>query len=498
MDDFPKNKSSIGIRNVALDCIIFILEDKRPLHKVLSERLETISDRKDRAFLSRLIRGCTERAYSLDIIIDRISNVKVKKQKPVIRNILRLGAYQILFMDSVADFAAVNESVKLAGKRGFKNLGGFVNGVLRNICRKREEFIGNLYIDSRDTIISNNVDLKNEDTISSISFKYSVPDWLTEEFCSLYGKEAAVRSFKYFLEKNRIPVRVNESKISLSDFESEIGQFIDEHSQTGSFDEGEGSKLIKLEKNGILKGCYYIDAMGSVEDIPDFKEGAFVVQDMSSSLVGTIAGKLLEKKNIKSGLVLDLCAAPGGKSIHMADLGATVTACDISPQKTELIKEASKRCGFNNIETRVNDASVYNPEFEAKYDLVICDLPCSGLGIIGKKPDIKYNACREKIGELSSLQKSILKNAVRYVKPDGFLIFSTCTVTAKENSENADFIRKELGLRCIDLKDYLPEGIQKNRPGDMFLQLLPGKYGSDGFFISAFQAVRNSEGVKNG
>ena len=172
-------------------------------------------------------------------------------------------------------------------------------------------------------------------------------------------------------------------------------------------------------------------------------------EDMSSALVGAIAGKLLKERNVKSGFVLDLCAAPGGKSIHMADLGATVTACDISLQKTELIKDASKRCGFDNVEVKVNDALVYNPEFEAGYDLVICDLPCSGLGIIGKKPDIKYNIDREKIGELSCLQKNILKNAVRYVKPDGFLIFSTCTVTEKENSENADFIVKKLGLLGI-------------------------------------------------
>ena len=475
----------MNIRNIALEDIIGILEEKKPLHMVLLNSQKGIEDKKDRAFAARLVRGCVERAYSLDHIINSISSVPVKKQKPVIRNILRSGIYQILFMDSVTDFAACDEAVKLAGKRGFRSLSGFVNGILRNICRKKEEILKEL----------ENTEKKN------MSFKYSMPEWIVDEFCSLYGEEAAGQAFGYFLKENAVSVRVNTSKISLESFEERMDRNGSASKKKNNDETGLGSienSRIKIEKNAYIDKCYSISGAGSLEDSREFREGLFTVQDMSSALVGYICEKLPDSYVTDNGngdkgsttvyriKALDLCAAPGGKSLYLADLGAEVTSCDISEQKVSLIRENATRCGFDNITLTINDASVYNKSFDGAFDIVLCDLPCSGLGIIGKKPDIKYNISKEKVKELAELQRSILEKAVKYVKPGGFLIFSTCTVTKEENTANVKYITDELGLKGIDISSMLPEGIDPTEKENCYIQILPGEYGSDGFFISVF------------
>ncbi|MBO4509908.1 MAG: 16S rRNA (cytosine(967)-C(5))-methyltransferase RsmB, partial [Lachnospiraceae bacterium] len=443
-------------RNIALDDIITILEEKKPLHTVLLASLKSIEDKRDKAFVARLVRGSVERAYSIDRIIDSVSSVKVKKQKTVIRNILRSGIYQILFMDSVTDFAACDESVKLAGKRGFRNLQGFVNGVLRNICRKKEELLKDLYITEQYI-----------DEAVALDYRYSVPSWIADDFCRSYGKEKAKNAFAYFLKENDISIRVNTSRITLKSFEE---KFL---SQTDKGETGE----IRLEKNRYLDKCYRISDTGSIEELPQFKDGLFVVQDMSSALVGYICEGITDiradkKANADKFRALDLCAAPGGKSLYLADLGIKVTSCDISEQKLKLIEENATRCGFNNIEIKLNDATVFNPGFEGKFDIVLCDLPCSGLGIIGKKPDIKYNMTPEKIKELAALQKSILKIAVKYLKNGGFLLFSTCTVTGEENKENLEYLKSVPGLSCVQLESFLPEGIAVRESKDNYIQIL--------------------------
>ena len=438
----------MNIRNIALDNVMSILEDKDPLHTVLASSLKGIEDARDKSFVSKLVRGTVERAYSLDRIIDGISTVKVKKQKAVIRNILRTAVYQILFMDSVTDFAACDESVKLAGKRGFKSLSGFVNGVLRNICRKKEEILLRFEDDKRE----------------NLSFKYSLPDWITEMLVKAYGKEAARRALEYFLDENRIPIRTNTLKISPEGLKERLGPYLD--------------------ANPYLKDSFYINIPGSLEELKEFKEGLFTVQDMSSVLVGYCAEGLKLKKGARA---LDLCAAPGGKSMHLSGLGFEVVSCDISQQKLDRISENRERLGADKVSLRLNDAVVFNTEFEEAFDLVLCDLPCSGLGIIGKKPDIKYNTSFEKINELSKLQKSMLINAVRYIKPDGYLIYSTCTLTGQENKENAAFIEEELKLEGVRVKNLLPEAVGQNSGDLPYIQILPGEFGSDGFFISCFR-----------
>lgn len=442
-------------RNIALENIISILEEKKPLHSVLLTSLSGIEDKREKAFVARLVRGCVERAYSIDGIIDSISSVKVKKQKPVIRNILRSGVYQILFMDSVTDFAACDESVKLAGRRGFRSLQGFVNGILRNICRNKDDILKSV----------------ND---GPMSVCYSIPDWIVDVFCSSYGKDRTEKAFKYFLKENGISVRINTSKILPQDFEKRIEEY-------------------GAEKNRYMDNCYRLYDFGSIEDIREFKEGIFTIQDMSSALVGHICDELNKIGSGKVKKALDLCAAPGGKSLYLADIGMEVISCDISEMKLDLIRENIKRCGFDSITLKQNDAAVYNTGFEGKFDLVLCDLPCSGLGIIGKKPDIKYNITPEKVEELSLLQRSILKNAVKYVKPGGYLVYSTCTVTEKENKDNVKYLLSQLKMEALPIKDYLPSGFGLKKETDNFIQILPGEYESDGFFISLY--VKNQTGA---
>ena len=169
-------------------------------------------------------------------------------------------------------------------------------------------------------------------------------------------------------------------------------------------------------------------------------------------------------------------------------MGIAVTACDLTESKTKLIREAVNRCGFNNITVTENDASVFNADFAGRFDLVVCDLPCSGLGIIGKKPDIKYNMTPEKQAELTGLQKSILDNAVKYIKPGGYLIYSTCTVNRAENEEMAEYIVAHSGMQSYPLHD-LPDKIREEYDKNCYVQLLPGEFGTDGFFISGFRKM---------
>ena len=442
-----------------LDNLIDILEEKKPLHIVLSGSLDKQTEEQDKRFISRLTRACVERALTIDRITDSYSSVKVKKMKPVIRNIIRMGICQILFMDSVTEFAACDESVKLTGKRGFRGLSGFVNGVLRTVCREKIKILDG---------IENGVP----------SYKYSIPEWIVGLFNETFGEKESEEAFKYFLSENGIGLRCN---ISVADAKEVMDNL-----------KSSAPDKETVRENGYINYCFSVYGLGSASGLKGFNEGQFVVQDFSSVLLGYTADACYKAKHgdtngKASAKVLDLCAAPGGKSMHMADMGYTVTSCDLTEAKCSLIREAADRCDIKNVDVKVNDATVYNESFERAFDIVICDLPCSGLGIIGKKPDIKYNASPEKCEELAKLQKEILKNAKKYLKPDGILMYSTCTLTRCENIDNYRFLTDELGLNGIPLKDKLPYGIEPQNADDAYIVIRPGRYGSDGFFISCLE-----------
>lgn len=447
-----------NVRNDCLNLIIEILENHRPSHLVIAEYLNTHreTDGADRAFVSRLVRGTVERMITLDYVINSVSSTRVNKCKPVIRNILRMGVYQLLYME-VPDSAACNESVKLAQKRNFGNLSGFVNGNLRSVARMKDEGCRNLPDSNGVNLVVADLVAKDKKltSVQTLSIVFSVPEWIVKHFTESYGETRATEVFKYWLENNRTNICTVSSKINPEVLEE------------------------RLKARGVavgatsVPGSFSIEASGSPETLAEFREGLFFVQDLSSTMA-------VNQAEFHAGdRVLDLCAAPGGKTMHAADLllkadreqapaatVSSVTSCDISERKVAIIRQNIERCGLTNVHTTVNDATVFNGEFVDAFDIVLCDVPCSGLGIVGRKPDIKYNMSPEGQAELVALQRRILDNAVQYVKHRGQMIFSTCTVNKAENQENVDYIKSK-GFKCITSR-----------------QLLPGEEGMDGFFYA--------------
>lgn len=448
---------AVNEREVVLDMLLSLREGKLS-HTILKDTLDSYLylDKSSRGFITRLYEGTIEKRLYLDFIIDGYSKTPVKKMKPVIMLLLEISVYQLFFMDRVPDSAAINEAVKLAKKRGLTGLSGFVNGVLRNIARNKESIV---------------LPDKNKDNIKYLEIKYSTPKAVVEHFINDYGSEKAEELLEAFEEKRPLTARATRG-----DRKELIKKLEGEGVKTGT-------DTIFPESVRILE----LDNLGFLES---FEDGDFVIQDESSQFIG----KIVELPN--GVRVLDLCAAPGGKSLLFAEMEEVdeIISCDISESKTELIEDNIRRIGTDKIRTIVNDASLYNPDFVDGFDLVICDLPCSGLGVMGRKRDIKYNVTEDKIRELAKLQKKILENAVRYVKKGGRLIYSTCTMTKAENEENFTFISEFKGFSAVDFSDKIRGYVDRYKDGERlvneakkgFIRLLPGELGTDGFFVSEY------------
>lgn len=432
-------------REIALDILIEILERSGYSHIILRQALNKYQylDKPERAFISRITEGTVEYLLQIDYVIDSFSNTKVKKMKPVIRTILRMSVYQLLYMDRVPDSAVCNEAVKLAVKRKFTGLKGFVNGVLRNISRNKESL-----------------------SWPDDSVRYSMPDWIVSMWESTYGKETAVSMMESFLKNNKTTVRCNFARAS----KAEILKSLQEQG-------------VNVTESGISEGVLYLENYDYLEGLAAFNNGLIQVQDLSSTFVG-------EAADPKEGdYIIDVCGAPGGKSIHMADkLHGTgmVEVRDVTEHKVSLIQENIDRCGFENIRTKIQDALVLDQESIEKADIVIADLPCSGLGIIGRKPDIKYRLKPEDLDSLATLQREILSVVQSYVKPGGKLVFSTCTINKKENEENVQWFLNQFPFDSVDLTGKLGDQLTADTMKQGYIQLLPGIHPCDGFFLSAF------------
>lgn len=443
------NKTS---REIVLDILLDIEKNHAFSNKALNTALRAnqFMSKTERAYITRMTEGVIEWKIRLDHIIDQFSKTKMGKCRPVIRTILRMGCYEIFYMDSVPEGVTCNEYVKLAEKRGFRSLKGFVNGVLRNLCRNKNiiEF-----------------PLETENPVRYLSIKYSVP----EEVISLLLLDYDRNRLETILQAGNIDrgacIRVNTDRIS-------VDQFI---------------PLLEAQNIDVKRGTYhdtslYISNYDYIRRVPGFFDGYFMVQDESSSLAVMAAG-------ITPGeFIVDVCAAPGGKTLYAASLtGSTgrVIARDVSEEKVALIEENLERLSVSNIITQVHDALVLDQSLVNKADLVIADLPCSGLGIMGRKNDIKYNMTAEKITSLAKIQKEILQVVSQYVKPGGRLIFSTCTIDRIENEENVRGFLQNSDFVLESLEEYLPEPL-KERGRKGYLTLIQGEDACDGFFISRF------------
>ncbi len=419
------------------------------IHRMLQEHP---MDKRDRAFFQRLAEGTVERQITIDYVLDRFSKVKVRKMKPVIREILRMGAYQLLYMDQVPDSAVCNEAVKLVQKRKIPQLKGFGNGVLRSIARGRD---GIAYPE-------------REDILSYLSVAYSMPEWIVSRFIDAYGEAGAEEICAGFLKgAGRISVRCQGSRYSVGEVRDSL--------------ESQG---VMVEPGILFSDALRLKNIGSVMELEAFRRGMVQVQDESSMVVGAVSG-------IRPGdVVMDLCAAPGGKSMHAADLLAgrgKLISADLTEEKVDKIRENAARLGYDNIQHEVQDARIFREEWEERADVVIADLPCSGLGVIGKKCDIKYKTSPEDIRELAALQREILGTLCRYVKPGGRLVYSTCTMAREENEDNVAWIEEHLPLGRISMEELLPERLRGGTGTEGYVQILPREGLLDGFFVALFQ-----------
>ena len=439
-----------NIRENILEILMEINEEGEYSHIAIRRGLEKLLylPKQERAFLTRVCEGTTEYRLQIDYIIDQFSSVKVEKMKPVIRNILRSAVYQMRWMDSVPDSAVCNEAVKLAQKKGFYNLKGFVNGVLRNIMRNKEQ-----------------LKFPGEDRpVDALSVRYSMPRWLVERWIGQYGRKTTEIMLADFMKERPTTVRCR--------------QYMTSREVAVKSMEEQG---VKVEQAPYLDYAYYISGYDYLPSLESFFLGRIQPQDVSSMLVGEIAAPK------EGSYCIDLCAAPGGKSLHLADkLKGTgrVEARDLTEYKVDLIRENIERSGLENIYARRKDALVFDPADKDAADLVLADVPCSGDGVIGHKTDINYKMTPAKEADLVLLQRRILHNAAQCVQPGGTLIYSTCTINPRENEENVRWFLEQYPFEAESLNPYLPEELRGGTAEEGWLQLLPGIHKCDGFFIA--------------
>jgi len=431
-------------RKIAADIVYNVVKK----NYTLNTGLEHMRDNADLTsldirFISELSSGVLRKLEYIDFLIGKSSDIKINKISPFVLSVLRTGAYQILFMDRIPNSAAVNESVKLIKKSSNNRLSGFVNAVLRSIDK-------------------NHNDIKlPEDKPSYLSVKYSMPLWIVKRWCESFGEEAESLISK-MNEKSETIIRTNTLKITPKELKSLLiseGWVCDEY------------------KSNLFPEVDYLIKASKIEDISKssaYKNGYFYIQDAAASF----AAHVLNPHG--NSVVLDMCASPGGKTTHLAQLmnnTGKIYAFDVYDAKIQRINENAKRLGSKNITAIKADSSNFNPEFYEKADYILADVPCSGLGIIRRKPDIKYVRKEEDIKELSNLALKILNNSAKYLKKGGKMLFSTCTIEKEENEDTLfEFLKQN--------PDFHLKKINCEKENDGYLTLLPHRDNCDGFFIS--------------
>lgn len=442
---------SVNTREFVLDILLRVTRQGVHSHTAIAGVLDKYQylDKKDRAFLTRLAEGTLENLIRLDYIIDQFSKVPVSKMKPVICCILRSGVYQICFMDAVPDAAACNEAVRLAKKKGFGSLSGFVNGVLRSISRSKDKIIW--------------PDPQTQPT-HWLSIRYSMPEWILQMWAGEFGwnlhTQADFDQMEQLLQAFAAPAPVTICVNTTRCTRQELIRRLEAEGVTAT-------PCTQLPATPGIPHALKITGYDHITALPSFQEGLFYVQDVSSMLAAQAAAPG------KDDFVLDVCAAPGGKAIHIAQMmqkDGHVLARDLTPYKIRLLEENIRRCRILNIKTQQWDARVSDHALIGKADLVIADLPCSGLGVMRRKKDIRYRMTLSKIKELAELQREILSVVCHYVKPGGKLIYSTCTISRQENEDNTRWF----------LQTFADFRLLHDR------QILPSIDGGDGFYIAQF------------
>ncbi len=438
-----KQQTNATARAVALDALTACQRQGAWSDGILRNLIRKAGlDRRDAALASRICYGVQQNLLLLDFWIDRFSSVKTAKLEPEIAGCIRMGMYQIAFMDKIPHSAAVNESVNLAKARS-RNRGavGLVNGVLRSFVRQKDA-------------------LPQPTGKNSLSIRYSHPSWLVR----LVGQELPGEELEAWLQANNAEpptcLQVNPLKATVEEVQQEL-------EEAGAL----------VEPHPWLPGCLLTTHTGNLENLPSFRQGWWTVQDAAAKLA-ILACDPQPEENI-----LDVCAAPGGKSfaaaMQMGNKGR-ITACDIHPHKKKLIEDGAERLGISILTACVQDGKVFVPEWEAAFDRLIVDVPCSGLGIIRKKPDIRYKDPKQ-LEALPRIQRELLDNVCRYVRPGGLLLYATCTVLRRENQA---VVRAFLEVHS----DFTLESMTLPGPigtvEEGMLTLWPQVHGTDGFFFA--------------
>lgn len=407
--------------------------------------------KEDTAFIKELVFGVVKYKITLDYVISTFSKLKLKKISPYIINILRLGAYQLLYMNKIPESAAVNESVKLAKKYGHSASVSFANAILRKISKMDE------------------ITYQGEDKVKYLSIKYSHPEDLVLFFIKTFGEEKTEKILSANVETPPLCIRVNE-------------RFLDRE----KLKEMLLLENIKASDAPVSETALFVNASGDITKSKAYKDGYFTIQDQASQLVG----KMLNPK--PDDVVLDMCSAPGGKTTHIAELmenKGEIIAFDLYEKRLSDVAAAAKRLKTDIIKTEAADASVFMPQFENYADKILLDVPCSGMGIIRRKPDIKYKEDLLNFEQLVKVQKNILNICSKYLKIDGIMIYSTCTINPEENMGVVEeFLKTHPNFKIDDNMDDVKlsqkaSAVLEKGYGTFF----PGE--SDGFFICRLRRV---------
>ncbi|MEG0571137.1 MAG: 16S rRNA (cytosine(967)-C(5))-methyltransferase RsmB [Oscillospiraceae bacterium] len=436
-------------RLVVYDALFDVFKNSAYSNITLNKHLnENRLSQSDKAFATALFYGTIQRTITLDYIISRYFNKKLTKLDLEILIILRMGVFQLLYLNSVPDMAAVNESVLLVSYVKKASAKGLVNAILRAFIRDNKTIL-----------------LKKDEnnSITKTSLEYSCPEWIIKKIATQYDMQTAIEFAKSSVEVPPLVIRVNTIKTTTQEL---LQEFF--------------SLNIDAVCSPIIEDCIILKKMGDLEKIQAFSKGKFYIQDTASQL----CMKLLGAKPGQT--VLDICSAPGSKAFTIANYmqnQGEIFAFDIYEHKLALINKSAAKLGINIIKTDIGDGSVYNPDIP-KADRVLCDVPCSGLGIIRRKPEIKFKS-EESINELPKIQLDILTNAANYVKPGGILVYSTCTVNKNENLAIINkFIAGNSSFKPLQLPNFLSKIYKGN---DCYITLFPHIHNCDGFFMAAFK-----------
>ena len=436
--------SNINARKVAYDTLYEIFYNEAYSNITLNKFFKQHRiEEQNKRFISEIVYGTLKNKLFLEHILKTYSKGRVK---PKVKVILLMSIYQIKFMDKTPNFAVIDEAVKLSKKIAGNITGKFVNGILRNIERN-----------------INDLALKYKNSEEQFCIENSCPFELYKILVDQYGNNKAKAIIESFNNKSENSIRYNPNKVTKKELLEILGN--------------------EAKESTICEDSIIIDKL----DINSkyFKEGYYIIQDEASALVACSIGENIEEKY----KILDTCAAPGGKSLHIASkyLNSTLISCDKYIHKLALIKDNIKRLGITNIDVKEQDATNMNSSFINNFDIVVCDVPCSGVGVIKNKPEIKYKITNKYVEDISKLQYQILENSKNYVKQGGILMYSTCTIDKRENIENIERFLKENKNFILDKINLINSDVKVKENG--VLEILPDDYNCDGFFIAKLRKL---------